>query len=381
MTPGSRPMTGSPADPEHTTTVVVSERPRRARSLTRRVARWFLIFVLVFVLMAVALFFWASGGDSDDREVAPGQVFDRSAQVAVKAFPDPAASPPDALTVVAFNIGYGRGPAGDESGPWTREHIVAHLDGIAGQLRTLNADLAFLQEVDLDAARSHHIDQGAYLADKAAFPFVSCVVTWEKNYVPFPYWPPSRHYGAMKSGQCLLSRFPIKSSTRHRLPQPSSNAWWRNRFYLNRALDVVELDLGGRRVHAINVHLEAFDADNRMDQVQRLIGLLPSLEAERLIVAGDFNALPPEATQKKGFVDEPEADFTNDATLSLMRKVQGLSEAVPETTAFTFPADGPTRRLDYVFFGRAFTRLEGRVVADTPVWSDHLPVMVRLALP
>lgn len=381
MTPGSRPMTGSPADPEHTTTVVVSERPRRARSLTRRVARWFLLFVLVFVLMAVALFFWASGGDSDDREVAPGQVLDRSAQVAVKAFPDPAASPPDALTVVAFNIGYGRGPAGDESGPWTREHIVAHLDGIAGQLRTLNADLAFLQEVDLDAARSHHIDQGAYLADKAAFPFVSCVVTWEKNYVPFPYWPPSRHYGAMKSGQCLLSRFPIKSSTRHRLPQPSSNAWWRNRFYLNRALDVVELDLGGRRVHAINVHLEAFDADNRMDQVQRLIGLLPSLEADRLIVAGDFNALPPEATQKKGFVDEPEADFTNDATLSLMRKVQGLSEAVPETTAFTFPADGPTRRLDYVFFGRAFTRLEGRVVADTPVWSDHLPVMVRLALP
>jgi endonuclease/exonuclease/phosphatase family metal-dependent hydrolase len=374
-------MTGSPADPEHTTTVVFSnEPPRRARSLTRRVARWFAMFVLILILVVVAFFFWASGGDSDDREVAPGRVLDRSAQVAVKAFPPAGTNPPGALTVVSFNIGYGRGPAGDESGPWTREHIEKHLYGIAGQLVALNADLVFLQEVDLDSARSHHIDQGVYLADKAAFPFVSCVTTWEKNYVPFPYWPPSRHYGAMKSGQCVLSRFPIKSSTRHRLPQPTSNPWWRNRFYLNRALDVLELDLGGRRVHAVNVHLEAFDVDNRMDQVQRLIALMPTLEADRLVVAGDFNALPPDAAQKKGFVDEPEADFTNDATLTMMRKVEGLSEAVPEHTAFTFPADGPTRRLDYVFFGRAFQRLEGRVVSEAPVWSDHLPVLVKLSL-
>lgn len=380
MTRGSRAMTGSPADPEHTTTVVSSERPRRARSLTRRVARWLLMVIAVLILVLVALFFWASGGDSDDRDVAPGLVVDRSAQASARVFPDPAATPPDAINVVSFNIGYGRGPAGDESGPWTREHIEKHLDGIAAQLVTLGADLAFLQEVDLDAARSHHIDQGAYLAEKAGFPFSSCVVTWEKNYVPFPYWPPSRHYGAMKSGQCLLSRFPIKSSTRHRLPQPSSNAWWRNRFYLNRALDVVELEVGGRRLHAINVHLEAFDPDNRMDQVQRLIALLPTLEADRLIVAGDFNTLPPEASQKKGFVDEPEADFTNDATLTMMRKVDGLAEIIPEATAFTFPADAPTRRLDYVFLGRAFTRLEARVVTDTPVWSDHLPVAARLTL-
>ena len=123
------------------------------------------------------------------------------------------------LRVVTFNIGYGRGPAGDASGPWSEEQIRAGLDCIAAQIRETSADLVFLQEVDFESARSHDIDEGRYLLDATALRFSSCVVTWEKNYVPFPYWPPSKHYGAMKSGQCILSHFPIVESTRHRLPQ------------------------------------------------------------------------------------------------------------------------------------------------------------------
>lgn len=370
-------MTASPVEPptgKHRGSHHDGSATRGGASVTRKVAKWILMMLLVLVLTLVALFFWASAGDSDDRPVSPGLIVDLSTDPKTRVKTDA-----DTVGVVTFNIGYGRGPAGDESGPWTREHIIAQLDGLSAQLVNLDADLVFLQEVDLDASRSHHIDEGRYLAEKAGYPFMSCVVTWEKNYVPFPYWPPSRHYGAMKSGQCLLSRFPIKSSTRHRLPQPPSNAWWRNAFYLNRAFDVVELDVGGKRLHAVNVHLEAFDVDNRMDQAQRLLDLLKDLEKDRIVVAGDFNTLPPEAAQKKGFVDEPEADFTHDATLTLLRG-KDLTEVLPEATAFTFPADAPTRRLDYIFVGRAFTRVDSRVVADKPVWSDHLPVYSRLSL-
>jgi len=379
-------MTDSPADREATTTVDFEEVMRgqgarpgrkspRAKSLPRRVAKLFGIFVIVLLVTLMALFFWASGGDSDDREVSPGLIIDRSAEVAPKA----AAIE---LTVVTFNIGYGRGPAGDESGPWTREHIVKHLDGIASQLVAIDADLAFLQEVDLASSRSHDIDEGRYLADKARYPFASCVTTWEKNYVPFPYWPPSRHYGAMKSGQCILSRFPITSSTRHRLPQPASNPWWRNAFYLNRALDLVKIKVGETTFDIVNVHLEAFDTDNRMDHAQRLVNLIDQggLDKRRLIVAGDFNAPPPEATQRKGFVDEPEADFTGDATIALLRNVDGLTQTLVDESVFTFPADLPSRRLDYIFIGAGLSVVETRVVTDSGPWSDHLPVFARLSV-
>jgi endonuclease/exonuclease/phosphatase family metal-dependent hydrolase len=347
---------------------------KRKRSLIRRLVYAALWLVLTLVALFAIFFFWASGGDSDEREVAPGILLENPAGMA----------PPGEvreLRVLAFNIGYGRGAAGDVSGPWSEEEIRANLDGVASQIRTSEADLVFLQEVDLESSRSHDIDQGRYLLQASGLRHGSCVITWEKNYVPFPYWPPSKHYGAMKSGQCILSRFPISESTRHRLPQPESNAWWRNRFYLNRAIDHAVIDIASQRWDVFNVHIEAFDKDNRMDHARRLAALVGALpDKARVLVAGDFNAPPPEASQKKGFVDEPEMDFSDDETIAIARGM-ALDESVPDPGAFTFPGDAPTRRLDYIFYGGALTKTEARVLAPPPgPFSDHLPVWARFDL-
>ena len=352
--------------------MTTAERPKR--SLLRRLISWLLWTVLVLVAAFAAFFFWASGGDSDDREVAPGLLFEN---------PKAPLAPPTVteLRVLTFNIGYGRGPAGDASGPWTEAHIRTQLDGIAGQIKASGSDLVFLQEVDLESARSHDIDEGRYLLEASGLRYASCVVTWEKNYVPFPYWPPSRHYGAMKSGQCVLSRFPITSSTRYRLPQPESNPWWRNKFYLNRAIDHARLDLAGRQWDVFNVHTEAFDVPNRIAHAERLAALVAALpDKSRVIVAGDFNAPPPEAAQKKGFVDEPETDFSDDATIAVARRM-GLTQVLPDPAVFTFPADAPTRRLDYVFAGPALDPIEATVLGAPPgPFSDHLPVFTRFTV-
>jgi endonuclease/exonuclease/phosphatase family metal-dependent hydrolase len=334
-----------------------------------RVALWSL---LALVAVAGVSYMWASSGDSDEREVAPGLLFTNPSA-------KPAEGAPSSLRVLTFNIGYGRGPAGDESGPWTREQIEQGLDGIAGQIRDASADLVFLQEVDLAAARSHDIDEGRYLLERSGLGYGACVVTWEKHYVPFPYWPPSRHYGRMKSGQCILSRYPIRESTRHRLPQPESSPFWRNAFYLHRALDHARVEIGGAMWDVVNVHLEAFDRPNREQHAATLAALIAKLDPARLIVAGDFNALPPEAKQKRGFVDEPEADFEGDTTLATIRKT-ALLEVLPEGDHFTFPADAPTRRLDYVFFGTGLKLLSSRVVTGAGPFSDHLPVFAELSL-
>lgn len=341
-----------------------------------RILKWLGVLVVLLVVAFVVFYFWASGGDSDDRAVAPGLLLDNPAG-------EPPPSAPTTLTVVSFNIGYGRGPAGDESGPWSEEHIRQHLDGIAAQLRDAGADVAFLQEVDLAAARSHDIDQGRYLLERLGWRHGSCVVTWERNYVPFPYWPPSRHYGRMKSGQCVLSRFPVTSTTRHRLPQPEDSPFWRNAFYFHRAVEHVKLEIGKELYDLFNVHLEAFSVDNRMAQGLLLVELVQrEAKTPRVIVAGDLNTLPAGASQKKGFIDESQADFTLDTTHDIvLQGLPTLREALPDLTIFSFPADAPTRRLDYVWFGPALTLEEARVLAPPPgPWSDHLPVLARLRL-
>ena len=342
--------------------------------------KWLGLALGVLLLAALAFLWWASGGQTDAALVSPG---------ALTVRPDapgaaPADRPPAAITAISFNIGYGRGPAGDYSGPWTREHITRHLDLIADQIRASGADLAALQEVDLDAARSHHIDQGRYLLDRLGWPGLSCVTTWENNYVPFPYWPPSRHYGAMKSGQCLLSRWPITSTTRHRLAQPESMPAFKRAFYLHRAVDHAIVALPDAPLHVLNVHLEAFDAPNRRAQVDALAALASAAASPRLLVLGDFNALPPGTTPTRGFPDEPDNDYADsgpDGTIAAFAAATGLREVLLHDRAvLTHPADAPTRRLDYVFHGASLALIEARALSAPPLASDHLPVVARFAL-
>ena len=276
--------------------------------MLRRIIRGALMLIGLVVLAAVVFLWWASGGEEDTREVAPGEIV-----AAAGVTPPPA---PSEITVVTFNIGYGRGPAGDYAGPWTQAQITGWLDGIAAQLTAMKADIVALQEVDLDAARSHGIDEGKYLQEKLGMAARTCVVTWENNYVPFPYWPPSKQYGRMKSGQCVLSRWPIASSTRYRLPQPDEQPFWKNAFYLHRAIDHVEVTLApGKTLHVYNVHLEAFHAGNRQQHADALAALVAKNPSPDVLVLGDFNALPPGAIVQRGFSDEPDIDFTGDDTI------------------------------------------------------------------
>lgn len=283
------------------------------------------------------------------------------------------------LSLISWNIGYGRGIEGDLSGPWTREHIEKNLRGIAEAIRSSGADVALLQEVDHDAARSHGIDQAAYIADLLGWGYVASVTTWSNRYVPFPYWPPSRHYGAMGSGQCVLSRFPIESNVRYRLKQPEANPFWYNIFYLHRALQRVDVVVSEeKRIPIFNVHLEAFDVVNNRNHVKVLLEKMAEEKSPYLIVGGDFNALAPGAPKRFGFVDEPEIDFTGGNTMELFfgdgRMLDGLSEEENEAY-MTFPADAPTRRLDYLSADQSgWKRVEGSIPSGVSTLSDHLPL-------
>lgn len=329
---------------------------------------WFLLVLLGLFLFALAFVFWGSMPLEEDRNF-----------VETGPYPE-GASTVESLTIVSYNMGYARGPLGDYAGPWTKSFIENGVDKVAAAILAEKPDLVFLQEVDFASARSHELDQAALLKAALGFQSMSCATTWNKRYVPFPYWPPSKHYGKMLSGQCILSRFPLKDAKVHYLEQPASNAWYRNRFYLHRAIDEVTLSLSeeGQEFKLFNIHLEAFDPENRQAQLAVLFDLIKKEgSVDHVIAAGDFNSLPPEALQKHAFVDEPEADFRGDETIAEMRKT-GLKDAISDPKSFTFPADAPSRRLDYVWYGDALQLKEVKVMEAG--FSDHRGIVARFSL-
>ncbi len=340
-----------------------------------------LVLVLLLGLALVGLFLWASAGwDGADPSTA-GHVELRDLPVAS------AAAPGDALTVVTWNAAFGGGAGKQPTERHGRAAVLANLSRLASVVTALAPDVVFLQEVDRPSDRSGGVDQLQVLQDTLGLPYACFATTWRLNYLPFPYWPPSRHVGRVWSGQAILSRFPIVDCDRIPLPQPSEYAWWYNRFFLHRSLQVARVALAeGRELALVNVHLEAFSQPNREAQAERLATELARLDpALPLILAGDFNAPPASATKKSGYVDEPETDFASDQTLSIVRTAAGLREAFddapggPEAATLTFPAEAPTRRLDYLFTRGLPAPIARRVVPETAA-SDHRPIVATIPL-
>ena len=340
-----------------------------------KVLMWGFITVILVLVLVIA---WAGSQSGSTELIGQGELI--VLEGTESAVP---ADPVGKLGVMAWNIGYGRGSEGDYAGPWSMEVFEKNLGGIADVIRDSGVDIVLLQEVDLGAARSHGVHQGRDLAERLGWKYCACVTTWSNRYVPFPYWPPERHYGAMRSGQCVLSRYPIDSNIRHRQPQPRSNPFWYNMFYLHRAVQAVEIRVPGLGVLPLmNVHLEAFDVENNRVHVNRLLKLMEAVPSASLIVGGDFNALPVGVEKRKGYKDEPDIDFTGGDSMEIFFEGGRMQDAISATDfpeAHTFPADAPTRRLDYLAGDSRGWKLEGRVVRGiTGTLSDHLPVQATL---
>lgn len=338
--------------------------------------------ILLVIAVIVVFFIWAVSGTSNSDPIFDGPVIVRGRQ--------PGAGKPSEqglagaqLKIITFNIAYGRGVKDDLGDLRDKPTIVGNLNRIAEVIRQSGADIAALQEVDIDSSRTHRIDQMRYLARKLNWHHMALAMTWENNYVPYPYWPPSQHYGRMRSGQCVISRLPLRSNRRYRFSQPKANPFYFNWFYLHRAAQRVDVDLGrGRVVRLFNTHLEAFDEANRTDQARKLSGILKSQSRDKVILLGDMNTLPALARKKKGFPDEPKANFEKDRTFDILKNIPGMSEIIPDGTyrqdeksTFTFPADLPTRRLDYIFYGNCLELVEGRIYREAGQVSDHLPII------
>ena len=182
---------------------------------------------------------------------------------------------PDSIRVVSWNINRG-----------------LQLGGVLDFLTHASADLILLQEVDLNARRTHQRNVAREIAQMLRMNYVfGC---------EFEELTQGDHNSPAYHGQATLSRLPIAESRILRFRMQSD--FWRPRWYVptipkfQRRIGA-RMALGshiawfGKRLVVYNVHLESRGNDNlRCSQLTEILDDAHQYDADvPVVVAGDFN--------------------------------------------------------------------------------------------
>ena len=241
-----------------------------------------------------------------------------------------------------------------------------------------NPQILAFQEIDFMSNRSFSINQYEHIANSCHFFNGAKAINWDKKYVPFPYWPIKYHFGKIYSGQAILSNYKILSNERIVLPQPESNTFFYNDFYLDRLEQKSWLSIGEDSLLVINVHFEAWDGPTRELQSHIVIDLYQKYEKEYpIIILGDFNSVPPYSKSAYG-----------ESTIQSFLDIPSLASVIDESIYlnsprdfYTFSSENPYEKIDYIFYNKVFLScIESDVLQEMTKVSDHLPVFARFEL-
>ncbi len=217
------------------------------------------------------------------------------------------------------------------------------------ELRTLSADIVFLQEVQ---GRSHrHAARLNNWPDEPQHDFLAEDV-WQATAYGRNVINDHGHHG-----NAILSRFPIA----HAFNQDVTHMRFERRGLLH---CIIQVDWLAMPLHCVCVHLSLF-ARSRRRQIDALSSYLERITDpdSPLIVAGDFN------------------DWRNEADALLAHRL-GLNEAIAGgagSPGRSFPAKKPMLRLDRIYL-RGFSIERATIHAGRP-WSqisDHAALSAQL---
>lgn len=230
------------------------------------------------------------------------------------------------LRILSYNIHHGT-PINSASG-------AIELNNISAVIKMQNPDLVALQEVDKNTKRAGE-DQAKKLGELLGM-----------NY----YFSKSITYDGGEYGVAILSKFPVIATERIVLSNNEPGGEQRTL-----ALITVELP-GGQKMKFATAHLD-LKVENRTAQMQELNDV-SKLSAYPLIVAGDFNAT------------SDSQEFT------ILKKEFSLN--CQTNCAFTFPADKPTKTIDFIINNPAAVKqftLRSYDSIKNQLASDHLPLL------
>jgi len=289
------------------------------------------------------------------------------------------------LKVVTYNIAHGQGFKNHAS-DWRDENRTRQkMTEVTTALKTIDADVVFLQEVDLNSNRTHRIDQAKWLVDALGYSYWACAPIWEKNYVPYPFWPIKHHIGEVKTANCILSKYPLSNHERFVFDKPQSNPFWFNWGYIDRGAQRVNAQIFGKIITLVNIHFEDQDEEAREKQAKDMVLWLKTSK-DPLVLGGDFNAPLHDTAQKSNLADDSILNYKSDETLKIVLDafqdetldIALNAQAANKNAVFTFPSHAPNRKIDHLFALNGAKVISGRVVTEAGDASDHLPVLIEI---
>jgi len=313
-----------------------------------------LAFFTVIIVPGVIFYYWASSPNHSINEYE--LLIENNYSISDDA---------DSIySIITYNIGYLSGMTNNLPIPKPQTLFDENLVNVYTEFEKLNADIICLQEIDFHSERSYYVNQQEEL-HKIGYNYVFQAVNWDKKYLPFPYYPPSIHFGEVYSGQSIISKYPIMDIDRIVLERPTGNPFYRNAFYLDRLAQVSKIVIEGETVILINVHLEAFDPITRTNQTKHVAKLYNEYkDTYPVLLAGDFNS------------DEQR----NKASINILLDIPGLKSA-GHNLGKTFSSRNPRARLDYIFYNEKFIELkQAEILSSFGEASDHLPVLMEFKL-
>ena len=258
--------------------------------------------------------------------------------------------PPDSIRVVNWNINRG-----------LRQQRVIEF------LATAKADVVLLQECDLNARRTHHLNVANEIAQKLRM-----------NYVfgrEFQELTEGSRASPAYHGQATLSRWPLSNSRVLRFQKQSN--FWRPRWFLpeiepfqerigGRLALVCETTIAEKRIVTYNLHLES-----KGDDALRCCQIVETLEDARryeasmppIVLAGDFNLDVSGGPASTAII---QAQFQN----------AFANQHLP-TTPHSFLEPG--RSIDWIFVRGPIHATRASVHSSISA-SDHFPLSTVLTL-
>lgn len=314
-------------------------------------------FFLLLIVACVVFFFWASSSTLNESE------YEKLTEIKV----DYQLKNDSIFSIVTYNIGYLSGMTNNLPVAKPKSLFDENMQQVLSETKKMNPDIMAFQEIDYNASRSYNINQEEEIAN-LGYGFRATAVNWDKRYLPFPYWPISMHFGKVVSGQSIISKYSLKNQQRFVLQRVADAPFHRNAFYLDRLAQIVKVTLNKQEVVLINVHLEAFDKNTRVNQFDEVLALFNQYKKDYpTILLGDFNS---EARDK-------------DAIIQKMFPLNDIGNAAFDASDIknTFDSKTPAKRIDYIFYTKnSIEYISGRVLNEFKQASDHLPVYMQFKL-
>ena len=214
------------------------------------------------------------------------------------------------------------------------------LARIAGVINAQHPDLVGLQEVDRGVERTQRIDEIAEIARMTKMDYA------------FAF---NLRYQGGQYGVAILSRLPIMA-TDHRLYKNTREAE-------RRGFIRAEVRVNGYTVNFVTTHLDYQYEDGRVFEAEQLLAALKDVKGP-LILVGDFNDVPAGGAYKLVSEQFGDAWAANRA----------------DDPGFSYPADKPAKRIDYIWFRRADPIRTKRSWIVNTLASDHVPVVADLEI-